>query len=303
MISPGILFALAAAVIFSISAIINRRAVLGRAITPGMFISVAIGVPLILPLIILNGDIFTITSIAPFTFFLLAMMGLFQFVGGRGLNMAAIKLLGATRSAPVRETSLIHSAVWGIILLDENLSIFAALAIMMISAGAIITSVSGGPSSKEGSPNFGRSIILRGMLYGLLGASLWGFTPILIKAALPGVISPLFAVWVSFLFATIILSVIIIVTRKVGTIRRLGRTGIILFLFGGAMVVLAQILRFNALNLEQVVTVVPILFGLDPLLTLLFSALLIRKLEGINRLVILGVAASTLGAIGVASGI
>ncbi len=303
MISPGILFALAAAVIFSISAIINRRAVLGRAITPGMFISVAIGVPLILPLIILNGDIFTITSIAPFTFFLLAMMGLFQFVGGRGLNMAAIKLLGATRSAPVRETSLIHSAVWGIILLDENLSIFAALAIMMISAGAIITSVSGGPSSKEGSPNFGRSIILRGMLYGLLGASLWGFTPILIKAALPGVISPLFAVWVSFLFATIILSVIIIVTRKVGTIRRLGRTGIILFLFGGAMVVLAQILRFNALNLEQVVTVVPILFGLDPLLTLLFSALLIRKLEGINRLVILGVAASTLGAIGVASGL
>ncbi|MCH8022771.1 MAG: hypothetical protein IH932_03405 [Thaumarchaeota archaeon] len=92
-------------------------------------------------------------------------------------------------------------------------------------------------------------------------------------------------------------------TRKVGTIRRLGRTGIILFLFGGAMVVLAQILRFNALNLEQVVTVVPILFGLDPLLTLLFSALLIRKLEGINRLVILGVAASTLGAIGVASGL
>ena len=98
-------------------------------------------------------------------------------------------------------------------------------------------------------------------------------------------------------------SIIIIGTRKVGTIRRLGITGIILFLVGGIMVVLAQILRFNALNLEQVIVVIPILFGLDPLLTLLFSALLIRKLEGINRLVILGVAASTLGAIGIVSGL
>jgi len=302
MISLGILFALAAAVIFSISAIINRKAVLGRALTPGMFISVAIGVPLILPVIILNGDIFTITSLAPYTIFLLAMMGFFQFVGGRGLNMAAIKLLGATRTSPVRETSLIHSAVWGVILLNENLSIFAALAIVMISAGAIITSMSGEPPSQRGSRNSGHSLLLRGMLYGLLGAALWGFTPILIRVALPGVVSPILAVWISFLFATLMWLVIITGTRKVGTIRRLGRTGILLFLFGGVMVVLAQILRFNALNLEQVVTVVPILFGLDPLLTLLFSALLIRKLEGINRLVILGVTASTLGAIGVASG-
>ena len=303
MVSLGILFALAAAVLFSIAAIINRKAVLGREITPGMFISVAIGVPLILPVIVLNGDLFTLTSIAPFTIFLLAMMGLFQFVGGRGLNMAAIKLLGATRSSPVRETSLIHSAVWGVILLNENLSIFAALAIVMISIGAVITSVSGEPNTKNRTRDFGRSILLRGMLYGLLGASLWGFTPVLIRVALPGVISPLFAVWISFIFATIIWSVIIIGTRKVGTIRRLGTTGIFLFLFGGVIVVLAQILRFNALNLEQVVIVVPILFGLDPLLTLLFSVLLIRKLEGINRLVILGVTASTLGAIGIASGL
>ncbi len=303
MISTGILFALAAAVLFSITAIINRKAVIGREITPGMFISVAIGVPLILPVIILNGDLFTITSLAPFTIFLLAMMGFFQFVGGRGLNIAAIKLLGATRSSPVRETSLIHSAVWGVVLLNENLSIFAALAILMISVGAIITSMSGEPPSKEGSRDFGRSILLRGMMYGLLGASLWGFTPILIRVALPGVISPIFAVWISFIFATIMWSIIIIGTRKVGTIRRLGRTGILLFLFGGVMVVLAQILRFNALNLEQVVVVIPILFGLDPILTLLFSVLLIRKLEGINRLVILGVAASTLGAIGIVSGI
>ncbi|MEK0325993.1 MAG: DMT family transporter [Nitrosopumilus sp.] len=303
MISTGILFALVAAVIFSISAIINRKAVIGREITPGMFISVAIGVPLILPVIILNGDIFTITSLAPYTIFLLAIMGLFQFVGGRGLNMAAIKLLGATRSSPVRETSLIHSAVWGVLLLNENLSIFAGLAILVISAGAIITSMSGEPPSEKGSRNLGHSILLRGVIYGLLGAALWGFTPILIRVALPGVISPLLAVWVSFLFATIMWALIITGTRKVGTIRRLGRTGIILFLFGGVMVVIAQILRFNALNLEQVVVVVPILFGLDPLLTLLFSFILIRKLEGINRLVILGVAASTLGAIGVASGI
>lgn len=303
MISTGILFALVAAVLFSITAIINRKAVIGRELTPGMFISVAIAVPLILPVIILNGDLFTITSLAPFTIFLLAMIGFFQFVGGRGLNIAAIKLLGATRSSPVRETSLIHSAVWGVVLLNENLSIFATLAILMISVGAIITSVSGEPPSKEGSRDFGRSILLRGMMYGLLGASLWGFTPILIRVALPGVISPLFAVWVSFIFATIMWSIIIIGTRKVGSIRRLGRTGILLFLFGGVMVVLAQILRFNALNLEQVVVVIPILFGLDPLLTLLFSVLLIRKLEGINRLVILGVAASTLGAIGIVSGI
>ncbi|MFQ6011253.1 MAG: EamA family transporter [Nitrososphaerales archaeon] len=303
MISLGILYAFAAAVIFSISAIINRKAVLGREITAGMFISVAIGVPLILPVIILNGDLFTLTSIAPFTMLLLALMGFFQFVGGRGLNMAAIKLIGATRSSPFRETSLIHSAVWGVVLLSEEVSILAALAILMISAGAIITSVSGEPATVERARTFGRSILLRGALYGLLGAAFWGFTPVLIRAALPGISSPLFAVWIAFIFATIMWTAIITGTRKFGTIRNLDRNGAFLFLLGGATVVLAQIFRFNALNLEQIVLVVPILFGLDPLLTLLFSTLLIRKLEGINRLVILGVAASTLGAIGIASGL
>jgi len=111
------------------------------------------------------------------------------------------------------------------------------------------------------------------------------------------------ATWISFIFGTLLWTGLLTGTRKVGQIRRLGRTSTILFLIAGVMTVIAQLFRFSALGLEGVIVVIPIMGGLGPIFTLLLSAVLIRKIEGINRFVVIGIAASAVGAAGVASGI
>ncbi|MFQ6011195.1 MAG: hypothetical protein ACE5KG_03375, partial [Nitrososphaerales archaeon] len=66
---------------------------------------------------------------------------------------------------------------------------------------------------------------------------------------------------------------------------------------------IAQLFRFSALSLEEVVFVIPVILGFNPIFSLLLSAILIRMLEGINRFVIIGIVASAIGAVVVASGI
>ncbi|MFQ6011100.1 MAG: EamA family transporter, partial [Nitrososphaerales archaeon] len=298
-----IVFATLAALFFSLQGIANRKAVLDKEVIPGSFLSVAISIPFILPIILWSGEIFTFFSTEPISILLLAIMGVIQYVGGRGLNTLAVKMIGNTRSTPIRETSLIHSVLFGIVLLNERVTLLASLAVVLILFGVMMASMSGEVIPQSRSTNFRSSTLLKGILIGLVGASFWGFAPILIRSALPGVSSPIMATWISFIFGTIAWTVILTGTRKVGGIKRLGKTSIILFLVAGVMTVMAQLFRFSALGLEQVVFVVPLMVGINPIFNLILSAILIRKIEGINKFVIIGILASALGAFGVASGL
>lgn len=303
LVPIAILFALLSALFFSLQGIANRKAVIGKEVIPGAFLSVAVGVPFILPIILRNGDIFTFFSTNPFSIFLLAIMGVIQFVGGRGLMTLGVKMIGATRSSTIRETALIHSVLLGVLVLDERVTVISGLAVTLILFGILMASLSGEAIPQGISKSFRNSNLLKGILIGLLGALFMGFSPILIKAALPDISSPIMATWISFLFGTLAWLVILTGTRKIGGIKRLGRTSIILFLVAGVMTVIAQLFRFSALGLEQVVIVVPIIAGLSPIFSLIFSAILIREIEGINRFVIIGILVSAVGAFGVASGI
>ncbi len=304
MVVPlAIIFALIAALFFSLQGIANRKAVIGKEVIPGSFLSVAIGVPFILPIVLWNGEIFTFFTTNPISILLLALMGVIQFVGGRGLLTLGVKMIGATRSSTIRETSLIHSVLLGVFLLDERVTVLSAMAVTLILFGVIMASMSGEAIPQGPSRSFRNSNLLKGMIIGLVGAAFMGFAPILIKAALPGVSSPIMATWISFIFGTLAWTVILIGTRKIDGIKRLGRTSIMLFLVAGVMTVIAQLFRFSALGLEEVVIVVPILAGISPIFGLILSAILIREIEGINRFVIIGIIVSAVGAVGVASGI
>jgi len=299
----AVFFAVMSAFFFSLQGVATRKAVMGKAVIPGLFLSVGLGVPLILPLLFYTGDIYTFFQTNPTSLLLLAIMGFFQYVAGRGLYTVALKIIGNTRAAPVRETSLIHSVLFGIVLLNETITFFSSLAIVLILFGVLMATMGGEAVPQPKGSNFRSSSLRKGFLVGLVGAAFWGFAPILIKSALPGVSSPIMATWFSFVFGTMAWSVILIGSKQVGGIRGLGRSSIILFLIAGGLTVLAQLMRFSAIGLEQVVIIVPVLTGINPIFSLILSAILIRKIERINRFVVIGIVASAIGAFGVASGI
>ncbi len=299
----AIIFAVLSALFFSLQGVASRKAVLNRAVIPGAFLSIGMGVPILLPLIFWNGDIYTFFQTNPRSILLLAVMGLFQYVAGIGLYTKAVKMIGNTRSTPIRETSMIHSVFFGIVLLNETITLVSALALVLIMFGVLMASMSGEAIPQGSSKSFMSSNLFKGMVIGLVAASFWGFSPILIRAALPGVSSPIMATWFSFIFGAIGWTLILVGTRKVSGIKRLGRISITLFLAAGVMTTIAQLFRFSALGLGEVVLVVPVILGTNPIFSLVLSAILIRNIEGINKFVIIGIIASAIGAFVVASGI
>ncbi len=299
----AVLFAVLAALFFSLQGVASRKAVIGKEVIPGAFLSMTLGVPLLLPIIFWTGDVYTIFQTSPKSLLLLAAMGLLQYVAGIGLYIKAVKMIGNTRSTPIRETSLIHSVLFGVILLNETISLLSTLAIVLIIFGVLMSSISGEAVSQGQKRNFLRSNLFKGIMIGLVSASFWGFAPILIKSALPGVSSPLMATWFSFVFGAIGWILILVGTRKVSGIRRLGKSSITLFLVAGVMTAVAQLFRFSALGLGAVVLVVPVILGVNPIFSLILSAILIRDIEGINKFVIIGIIVSAIGAVLVARGI
>ena len=289
-----IFFVAMSGLFFSSQGIANRKAVMGRDVTSGTFLSVLISLPLIFPLIVWNGDLSKIFSSEPFSIFLLVLVGVVHYVIGRGLNTLSIKLIGVTRSVPIRETMLIHSVIFSIILLKETLTIVSAIAIALILTGVLVVAKSGAVSQDP--RVFKPGTLMKGVLVGLLGTSAWGITPVLTKAALPGISSPIMATWLSFVFGSIGWIALMLGTGKIGGIKTLGRDGILWFMLAGVLAAVAQLFSFSALGIEDVLFVIPFRTGIAPIMTIILSYLLIRKLEMLNARVILGIAISSIGA-------
>ena len=272
-----------------------RRAVIGRDVLLGTYITVIISVPFLLPFLILNGDLALITKTSPISILLLAAMGLVHYIGGRGAYNIAVKMIGVTRATPLRETNLIHSVFYGLLLLNEKLTVLSSIAIGLISVGVLAASMS--QARGQGiMQKVGSGLFLKGILIGLVGASFWGISPILIKFALPGVSSPIAASWLSFIFGSLGWTIIHLARGKIRLIPTLGRNGIILFSLAGTLAATAHVFRFSALQIADVVTIIPLAAGLGPILTLGFAYIFVRKVEGINKMVIAGIIITSIGA-------
>lgn len=298
----AVIFAVMAALFFSMSGVAARKGVIGKEVMPGAFLTIAVGVPVLLPIIFWTGDIYTLFDTDPMSILFLAAMGLLQYVAGIGLYIKAVKMIGNTRSTPLRETSLIHSVFFGVFLLNESITMVSTLAIVLIMFGVLMSSASGEATPQGRTQSFMKSNLFKGIVIGLVAAFFWGFAPILIRSALPGVSSPIMATWISFLFGALGWILILGGTGNVGGIKRLGKRSMRLFLLAGLMTAFAQLFRFSALGLGAVVLVVPVILGVNPIFSLVLSAILIRNIEGINKFVIIGIITSAIGAAVVASG-
>jgi drug/metabolite transporter (DMT)-like permease len=223
--------------------------------------------------------------LTPFAVVAFILGGLAGSAVGRRWNYLSIDLLGPSRSATIRSTSPVFTALIAVALYQEEISPVRWGAIIAIVAGAALVSWTPGAGA--------RGWLSLGVLYALGAAVAYGCRPIFIKAGLEDANIPVAA---SIIGATAAF-VYTVARENLESIRtiRVDRS-FWLFFLGGMLQTISQLALAVGLSLGEV-SLVYSLTASAPLFTLLFTAILLRGVDRLSPQLVLGCAAVVVGVI------
>lgn len=291
----GSLFALLSAMSFAFNDVAIRRGVLYDAVHKSIAVTVPIGVPLFLITIFLFDCVGHFSNLSGLSIFLFSLAGIIHFVFGRYCNYKSIECLGTTLAGPIMQASLLVSLFFAYFILNENLTHYHIIGIILILLGPIVILV----TRKDKITKSGVAISYKaGFIWGILCAISYGSSPLLIKLASNngGLKLNIIGGFISYLSASIFLFILMIAFKiSMKDIYRLEKEGKKWFVITGFTAFISQLLRYMALALLPMSTVEPIQ-RTSTVFRVLFGYLLNRNHEIINLKVILGILLSLLGA-------
>lgn len=133
----GILFALAAALVWGMGNVWVRIALQGMRPTTAAVFSLFIGLLLLFPLaLILHWD--DVTGITSGVLLTIFFYGMANFLTGRFLNYSSISRIGLNRSIPIVASSPVFALTLAVIFLDESLNAFIILGTMVVMTGILL---------------------------------------------------------------------------------------------------------------------------------------------------------------------
>ena len=290
----GLVLALLSGFSFAASAIFIRRGVYrsGESFSP-VPISVFLGVVFFGLLLLIPGQAEQFTSLSWLGAGSLAGAGVIHFVLGRMAAYTSIRLIGATRAAPIVTCSILFAALLGIFFLGEPVTISLVLALLLIVGGIILIGTTG--NSGTGKMDVSKGSLAKGLFFALGAALCWGSSPALIKIGLREVNSPLLATFISYTTASMVVGSLLFNPRNNEKLRRLDRTSLIHLIIGGITVSIAQALRYAALVYSPVSVVAPIHTGTSGIFIFPLSFLLNREIETFNPRIIMAAIAVMAG--------
>lgn len=308
----GGLIALLAAAAFGFNNAAIRRGVLSGSVLQAMSITVPMGVPFILIIAILTGQLANLGEFPLSSYFFLAGAGVLHFCWGRYCNYRSTRAIGGNLSGPWKQSNLILALVLAMILLGETLTPLKILGIGLIVSGVMATTHAARlarrkekanakeleekgekPEKKPGEfvPNY-----KEGYLFALLSATGYGVSPVLVRMGLDDV-GPSFSVigaFISYFSAAVVVGLIILLGRQWSHIREMQRTSVKWFSLAGALVGTSQTLRYVALSMAPVSVVTPIQ-STSALFRVLFAWFINREHEVFGIWIIVGVLLSMTG--------
>ncbi len=280
---------------FATSIFVLRRAVLNVSdATVGAVITVAIGLPFFLLVLVALGQVKSIVSLPWQSYAWLSAAGIVHIVVSRSLLYRSVQLYGANVSQVLINSSPIFAIIFGVSLLGEPLTWNLAIGAVLIVGGLIVVSLNpqmfrSGQGLFSGIP---RKAFLLGTSVGLCS----GISPILVKIGLGGQTSPVVGVFISYTAAIVILSLSLVNRDRRLALSNMKIRTIGLFILSGLLVGTAQLARYTALSMAPASKVAPI-FAIYPVFLLTLSFLFNRKLEVFSVPVIAGTIAVIIGAI------
>ncbi len=284
----GLVFALLAAFIFSLSTVSMRRGMFqaGESLT-GVLISITIGMVFFSVVILITGDWRELFSLTWQAFTLLGAAGIIHFVLGRIFNYTAWRLIGANISTAIIRTQMFYTVILGIILLKEPLTIFLISGVLCIAIGATLVSLS---KQQETATR----IHIKGILAALGGAFCWGISPVLVKPAVVELGSPAAAAFVSFLVAFLVVVGLLFHRNEREQLLHLDRQSWIPIAIAGVLTTLGQLLLYTALKYSPASVVTPIR-GTQVLFVFFLSFLVNRRIEVFTWKIFIGIVVTVLG--------
>jgi drug/metabolite transporter (DMT)-like permease len=292
--SGGIL-AILGALAFAVGGIATRRAVI-RVLdaTVGVLITVPLGVPFFLLILIATGQTASILSFSWQSYAWLSAAGIIHFIVGRSLSYSCTQLVGQNIANIVRRASPLVAVILGLSVLREPITWQLIVGVLLLIGGMTVAGLN--PQMLRSGQKLFSGIPRKAILLGLGAGVAWGTTPLLIKFGLEGASSPIAAAFISYSAATIVLSFSLwngnrrasLVGMKGGTMG--------LFSMVGLLASIAQLLRYIALGIAPMSVVSP-LFSTSPIFQLILAFLFNRKLEVFNTPIIIGTIAVVIGTI------
>ena len=230
---------------------------------------------------------------------LLAGAGIIHFLVGRFLNYTSIRLIGANKATAIARTSILYSVTFGVVLLNELLTIPLVLGILGIAGGVTLISIEkeGVGTKKQSGP---AKVPVRGILSGLSAGLCWAISAVLMKLGVTEIGSPFAAAFVSYLSTFLILAGLLSGKRQQEQLFKFHRSSLIPLSIAAVFTSGAQLFRFAALFHSPVSIVQPLL-STNVLYVLLFSFLLNRKIEVFTWKVIMGIVVTAAGSFLLAS--
>ena len=210
---------------------------------------------------------------------LFAAVGLFKPSVSANASMLGVHYLGPTPTSTLAASSPLFAAAFGVMFLDERLTLPIIIGTFAIMAGSVTLAQNGSGQSQRTWPLWALGLPL---LAALVRASGDGVT----KFAMLDLPSPYFAGLVSFSVSLIVAMSFYGVRHR--TLPRMGiRYGTGWYFLAGTINAISVFCLNKALQLGDLIVVVPIVSA-SPIITLLISVIFIRR-ENINSYSILAV--------------
>jgi drug/metabolite transporter (DMT)-like permease len=205
------------------------------------------------------------------------MSGCMQPLFARALYYEGITRIGVARAGPLRGSEPLFATAIAVILFHERPGwlVFAGTVLIVASLWLI-------SGKQEGDRKWRLADALLPISAGLISA----VSQSLRKQALIIIPNPFVAVAVVTSVSLILLLAFAFSTKRAALFRMEPRS-LVFFLYAASLASLAQVANFIALGHGQLSVIIPLL-NTTPLFAVLFSAIFLRKVETVNRRIVLG---------------
>ena len=299
----GGFLALLSAIAFGFNNASVRRGVLQGTVLQALSITVPMGVPFFLILVVISGNISVLTGLSTEAFLWLAAAGVLHFVLGRYCNYRSTKCIGGNLSGPWKQSNLILALVLAMVFLDEVLTPLKVLGIVLIVLGAGFTSRATFQPKPAVKPDDGPAVAFEpkyaeGYLFAVLAAMAYGTSPVLVRAGLEsqGPATSLAGALVSYSAAALVIGLILLLPGRLRHAREVSATSVRWFSLAAVLVACSQMFRYMALSVAPVSVVTPIQ-STSAVFRVIFGWLINRHTEVFGAWILVGMTVSMLGVI------
>lgn len=286
----GAVWAILAGTGFGVFQSLNRRAVQGMDVYLATFLQLFISALVLAAITLFTIDLHVLAKAPPVALLNFALAGFFHFFIGWTFLNTSQKHIGAARTSPLIGSTPLFGAGLAAVTLGELPGWLSFAGIFLMIAGVLLVSKYS-RSRKNKSSNNPAEVISGGWrdsLNGLAAALCWAISPIFIRQGLKDLPSPLLGVTIGILASVIAYGIPLVIRRRERLFTSTTRDALTFKIMAGVLVGLSTWVRWIALDLTSVASVLALSLVSIPVVIILSPIISGRQLERITTSLLAG---------------